>query len=145
MAKAPTAKSRLIANGGVALIAVGLVLDAWFSPPIPRVSVLVLSLVAIVIMQLAKQAREADGVVIPASVAISGASIANAEVSLALIDGLCVMIVLGMELSGVPKFYQQIATGIALVMFAITFFVFRVTRNRFNALMQAAGVNLAAT
>jgi uncharacterized membrane protein YqjE len=93
-------------------------------------------------MQWAKQTREADGVVIPTSVVKLGTAIANTEVSLALIDGLCVMIVFVMEMSGAAKFYQQIATGVALAMLAITFFVFRITRSRFDALMQAAGVNL---
>ena len=95
-------------------------------------------------MQFAKQTREADGTVIPASVAISGASIAIIEVSLALIDGFFVMAVLGMELFGAPKFYQQIATGVSLAMFLVTFFVFRLTRSRFDFLMQVAGVQLAS-
>ena len=144
MPKAPTAKSRMIANGGAGLIAVGLILDAWFSPPIPRVSILLFGFVAVAIMQWAKQTREADGVVIPDSVMKSGVAIANTEISLALIDALCVMIVLGMEISDVAKSYEQIATGVALAMFAITFFVFRITRSRFDALMQVAVVNLPA-
>ena len=86
--------------------------------------------------------REVDGVVIPASVLKSGTSIANTAALLSLIDGLCVMVVFGMEISSVAKSYQQIATGIALGMLATTFFVFRITRSRFDTLMQAAGVNL---
>lgn len=118
-------------------IAVGLVLDAWFSPPLPPMSTPLLGAVAVVLMQLAKQTREAEGKEIPASVMKDGAWIANTEVLLSLICALCVFATLGMKMSGTSKPFQQAATIATLSAFAFTAVVFRFTRARFDALMIA--------
>lgn len=145
MPKAPTKKSRMIANVGVGLIVVALVLDAWFSPPLPRLSTPALGLVALLMMQMAKQSREAEGVEIPVAVMNAGSWIANIEVAIALADGLCVMAILAMEVSGASTHYQQVATIATLVLFAMTIVAFRFTRARFDAMMKAAGVDLTAS
>lgn len=143
MAKAPTKKSRMFALAAVSVVIAALVLDAWFSPPLPSVSAPIFGLVAVVLMQLAKRTREADGVQIPDTVASESTSIANTEAALAVICGLGVCISLGMELSRVPKTYAQAATVVTLCFFAFTALAFRFTRARFDALMKAAGVDPA--
>jgi hypothetical protein len=145
MLKAPTKKSRMIARAGAALIAIGLILDAWFSPPLPRLSIPILSFVVVTMMQWAKKVRESDGVEVPIAVVKRGSYIANIEVSFALADGLCVAGVLGAEITGASNLYRQIATVGTLALFVISFLVFRLTRARFEALMKAADADLAAT
>jgi len=73
MARAPTKKSRMIASASLLLVAAGLVLDGWFSPPIPPVNTPLFGFAAIALMQIAKQTREAEGQEIPDSVLKNGA------------------------------------------------------------------------
>ncbi len=143
MAKAPTKKSRMFALAAVSLIIAALMLDAWLSPPLPPISTPIFSLVAVLLMQLAKQTREAEGVQIPEVVAKEGASIANTEVLLSIICGLGVFISIGTELSRAAKQYERVATVVTLCFFVFTAVVFRFTRARFDALMRAAGVDPA--
>jgi hypothetical protein len=141
MAKAPTKKSRMFALAGASVVIAALVLDAWFSPPLPPISTPIFGLVVVMLMQLAKQTREADGVQIPDVVTKESASIANSEVLLSIICGLGVLASLGM--SGVSKQYERVAVVATLCFFAFTAVVFRFTRARFDALMRAAGVDPA--
>lgn len=131
----------MIANTGAGLVAVALVLDAWFVPPLPIFFTLPSSVVALVTMLVAKQVRESEGTEIPAVVQQTGSPIANIEVGFSLVDGLFVAAILSIENFGVSKIYQQIVTIGALAMFATTIVVFRFTRRRFDALMRAAGVD----
>ena len=121
MAKAPTKKSRMIAGAGLGLVALALVLDEWFSPPLPRLSIPALGLAAVVMMQIAKKIRETEGVEIHVAVIKAGSWIANIEVAIALADSLGVTAILAMEMSGVSRLYQQAATIGTLVLFAMTF------------------------
>jgi hypothetical protein len=141
MAKYPTKKSRMIAFFGTILVAVALVLRAWFSPPLPPISISIFVFTAIVLWEVAKRTREAGGVQIPEGVAKKGAFIANAEVLLSLICGLSVCVNLG--LFGASKLYERTATIVTLCLFAFTAVAFRFTRARFDALMRAAGVDPA--
>ena len=138
MARAPTKKSRMIASASLLLVAAGLVLDGWFSPPIPPVNTPLFGFAAIALMQIAKQTREAEGQEIPDSVLKNGAWIANTEVLLAAICGLGVSLTLGMVVLGASKPLQQVATIGTLSVFAATAVVFQFTRARFDALMSAA-------
>jgi hypothetical protein len=144
MLRAPTKKSRMNARASVALVAVALVLDGWFIPPLPRLSIPVLGLGAFVMMQIAKQTRETEGVEIPAEVIKAGGTIANVEVSLGLVGGLCVFAVLAMGMAGVPTLYRQLATVGTLLLFAVTLVIFRFTKARFDALMKARGTDVEA-
>jgi hypothetical protein len=133
----------MFADLGVSLIAIGLVLDAWFSPPLPRFSIPVLGLFAIFMMQISKLIREKNGIIIPDTVVTAAESIANVEAALSFADGVCVMAILAMEILRISVRYQQVATVGTLVLFAITFIFFRFTRKRFYGLMKAQSIDLA--
>src|ERR1700692_3393796 len=51
--RAPTNKSRLIAGAGMLMVAGALVLDGWFSPPLPPLSTPILGAIAVLFMYLA--------------------------------------------------------------------------------------------
>lgn len=137
MARAPTTKSRLIAFIGMAVLAAGLVFDAWLSPPLPPLGAPLLGAAAVGLMLLAKQMREADGQEIPEQVQREGAWIANTEVSLALLCALATAAPLFVEVNGMSKPSQRAATIGTLLTFAVTIGVFRYTRSRFDALIKA--------
>lgn len=130
----------MIAGAGEGLIVIALVLDAWFSPPLPKVSLPVLGFLAVSIMQMAKKVRESEGVQIPAGVMKAGSRIAIIEATFAVAHGLCISMILIMELYRAPAAYRQIATTVTLLLFATGFVVFRFTRARYLSLMKAAGV-----
>ena len=134
----------MIALVGVILVAVALVLDAWFSPPLLPISTPILGFVAAALMQLAKQTREADGAEIPEVVVKNGASIANTEALLSLVCGLLVCVTFVMAHMEMLKQYQQAATVATLSFFGLTSLLFRITRARFDALMKAASLEHAA-
>ena len=138
MIRAPTQKSRLIARTGMGLVACALVLDAWFSPPLPPFSTPIFSLVALGTMQWAKQIRESDGVEIPDSVMRDGKAIAYAEMTTVLACALGVGVVLTARNLGASKAVQQWATAGALCAFLVNVLVVRFTKPRFDALMLAA-------
>ena len=143
MAKYPTKKSRRFAWSGIILVVMGLVLDAWFSPPLPRISTPISGFVTLALMQLAKQTREADGAIIPEAVVKEGAAIANAEALLSILCAFGVFTCIGIELAGSPKQYARVATIVTLCCFGVTAAVLRFTRARYDALMRAAGVDPA--
>jgi len=134
----------MIALAGAAVVVLGLVLDAWFSPPLPPVNTPVLGLVTIGLMQLAKQTREAEGREIPESVTRNGAWIANTEVLFGLLCGLGTTASLCMEIFGAPKSSQRALTVATLFIFAVTTVVFRFTRARFDVLMNEASASPAS-
>ena len=93
MVKASTQKSRVLAQAGTVLVLLGLVSDAWLSPPLPRFGVLAPGFAAVIFMAVAKQIRERDGIPIPREVVKEGSSIATLEVSCASIAGLAATVV----------------------------------------------------
>lgn len=137
MAKAPTRKSRLIAATGICLVGGALVLDAWFSPPLPRFSTPIFSLLAVGFMQWAKQVREYEGIDVPDDVMRRGKTIAYIEVASALACGFSVMTVLISQEFGLSKRLLQWETTAALLLFACMFTLLAVTRSRFDAMMAA--------
>lgn len=124
--------------GGV-LVGLGVpVLDAWFSPPLPRLDMRVAGLEALVFLHLADQARQ-KGQEIPESVMKNCAGLAKTELLVSLLCVLGLGVALGMDFFEEPKPYLRAATVAALSMFAITVAVLWYIKGRFDAVTSAAG------
>lgn len=139
MPRAATNKTRMYSFAGV-MVGIGvLTVDAWFSPPLPRVNMLVAALPALVFLHFANLSRQ-EGQEIPEGVMKECAGLAKTELLFQLLCVLGLVVALGMDFFGEPKPYLRAATVAALSMFAITVAVLWYVKVRFDAAMSAAGV-----
>ena len=131
----------MIASAGMPLIAFGLVMDGWFSPPASKPSFLFLVLSRW--FWCRKLSKLGNLKVLKSRIRSCrlAAPIANIEVLMAVLNGLCVMTVLGMEVADSPKLYRQDVTIVTLVLIVITFVASRFTQASFDALLRAAGLS----
>jgi hypothetical protein len=146
MVKASTKKSRGIGAVGIATIAIALITDAWFSPPLPRIATPLLSFVTVGLMQWAAQERDNNGIEIPPTVGKAVSGLANIEAAIALAIGLSIGAVLLADFLGASRLFRQIETVVTLALYVAIFIVDRlVVRPRFARLMKAAGADLGAS